>query len=148
MTDETALEMEMVPLVACTISRDVQEFELLIEDMESALGEQWGDLGFDEALPFFEQEDSEPLEFIAIAMDAEDEEELPKLSDIIGAAKERGIKVILIAEDVSPAALHHLLRKGADEFVPYPLPESELQFAIERLREPAPEPVAQPTKVI
>ena len=145
MTDETALEMEMVPLVACTISRDVQEFELLIEDMESALGEQWGDLGFDEALPFFEQEDSEPLEFIAIAMDAEDEEELPKLSDIIGAAKERRIKVILIAEDVSPAALHHLLRKGADEFVPYPLPESELQFAIERLREPAPEPVAQPT---
>ncbi|MDA7428441.1 AAA family ATPase [Primorskyibacter aestuariivivens] len=143
MTDETALEMEMVPLVACTISRDVQEFELLIEDMENALGEQWGDLGFDEALPFFEQEDSEPLEFIAIAMDAEDEEELHKLSDIIGAAKERGIKVILIAEDVSPAALHHLLRKGADEFVPYPLPESELQFAIDRLRATEPEPVVE-----
>ncbi len=46
--------------------------------------------------------------------------------------------MILIAEDVSPAALHQLLRNGADEFVPYPLPEGELQAAIERLQEPAP----------
>ena len=38
------------PLIACTISRDVQEFDLLIEDMEAALGEAWGDLGFDEAM--------------------------------------------------------------------------------------------------
>lgn len=144
MTDETALEMEMVPLVACTISRDVQEFELLIEDMENALGEQWGDLGFDEALPFFEQQDSETLEFIAIAMGPEDEADLNELTEIILAAKARGIKVILIAEDVSPAALHHLLRKGADEFVPYPLPESELQFAIDRLRAPEPAPAPEP----
>ena len=44
MTDETALEMDIPPMIACTISRNVQEFELLIEDMENALGEQWGDL--------------------------------------------------------------------------------------------------------
>ncbi|TNF22503.1 MAG: pilus assembly protein CpaE [Rhodobacteraceae bacterium] len=141
MTDETVLEMEIPPIIACTISRNVQEFELLIEDMESALGEQWGDLGFEEAIPFFGQEDAESLEFVAIAMDAEDEADLPLLADIIGAANEHGIKVILITEDVSPAALHHLMRKGADEFVPYPLPESELQFAIDRVRAPAPAPV-------
>ena len=41
--------------------------------------------------------------------------------------------MILIAEDVSPAVLHQLLRQGADEFVPYPLPENELQAAIERI---------------
>ena len=41
---------EMAPIVACTISRDVQNFDLLIEDMETALGEAWGDLGFAEAL--------------------------------------------------------------------------------------------------
>lgn len=147
MTEETALEMDMMPIIACTISRNVQSFELLIEDMETALGEQWGDLGFDEAIPFFGQEDSEALEFIAIAMDAEDEADLPQMAAIIDAAKARGIKVILIAEDVSPASLHHLLRKGADEFIPYPLPESELQFAIDRLRTPpAPEtPVAVST---
>lgn len=112
MTDETALEMEYPPIVACTISRNVQDFELLIEDMENALGEQWGDLGFDEAIPFFAQEDAEALEFVAIAMDAEDEADLPQLSEIITAAKARDIKVILITEDVSPAVLHHLMRGG------------------------------------
>ena len=45
---------EAAPIVACTISRDVQNFDLLIEDMESALGEAWGDLGFAEALAFFD----------------------------------------------------------------------------------------------
>lgn len=140
MTDETALEMDIPPIVACTISRNVQEFELLIEDMENALGEQWGDLGFEEAIPFFAQEDASSLEFIAIALDAEDEADLPVLAEIITAAKARDIKVILITEDVSPAALHHLMRKGADEFVPYPLPETELQFAIDRVRAAAPAP--------
>ncbi|MFP7570302.1 CpaE family protein [Marivita sp. S2033] len=122
------------PLVACTISRDVQEFDLLIEDMESVLGEGWGDLGFDEAMHFFSQPDGEKLEFVALAVDAEDEGDVDHLSTIIAAAKSRNIKVVLIAHDVTPAALHHLLRQGADEFVPYPLPEGELAAAIERMR--------------
>ncbi|MCV3272871.1 AAA family ATPase [Roseobacter sinensis] len=121
-------------IVACTVSRDVQNFDLLIEDMELALGESWGDLGFAEALAFFEQPEAEALEFIALALDETDEEKLPLMGEIITQAKARGIKVILIAEDVTPAALHSLLRQGADEFVPYPLPENELGEAIERVR--------------
>ena len=35
---------ETSPIVACTISRDVQNFDLLIEDMEASVGENWGDL--------------------------------------------------------------------------------------------------------
>ena len=125
------------PIVACTVSRDVQIFDLLIEDMEQILGENWGDLGFDEALAFFAQPDAAALEFIAMAMDASDEDNLVLLGQIITEAKARGIKVILIADDVTPAALHQLLRKGADEFIPYPLPEKELREAVERLRMPA-----------
>ena len=45
-----ALRPEPHPIVACTISRDVQAFDLLIEDMEANLGESWGDLGFPDAL--------------------------------------------------------------------------------------------------
>ncbi|MGX9357020.1 AAA family ATPase [Roseobacteraceae bacterium S113] len=145
MTEHNDLPMDVAPIVACTISRDVQNFDLLIEDMENAMGEQWGDLSFDEAVPFFAQPDAEALEFVALAMDDMDEEILPQLGEIITEAKARKIKVILIAEDVTPAALHQLLRKGADEFIPYPLPEGELAFAIERVRtpEPAPQPVAE-----
>lgn len=144
MTRSDTTPQELPPLKACTVSRDVQNFDLLIEDMESALGETWGDIGFTEARHFFEQPEAEALEFIALALDAEDEEKVVFLSEIVKSAKSKGIKVIVIAEDVTPAALHQLLRDGADEFVPYPLPEGELHAAIARLNkpEPAPAPVA------
>ena len=135
---------DVAPIVACTVSRDVQLFDLLIEDMENALGESWGDLGFSEALAFLDQPDAESLEFIALAIDSEDEDDLILMGEVIALAKTRGVKVILIAEDVTPAALHQLLRQGADEFVPYPLPEGELNAAIERLRSaPAPRAPAE-----
>ncbi|MBM1631261.1 AAA family ATPase [Sulfitobacter mediterraneus] len=142
---------ETAAIVACTVSRDVQNFDLLIEDMEDALGESWGDLGFAEALAFFSQPEAEAMEFIALALDESDEENLVLMTEIITQAKARDIKVILIAEDVTPAALHSLLRQGADEFVPYPLPEGELIQAISRVRagetvEAEPEPAAPQLK--
>lgn len=124
---------EPAPIVACTVSRDVSNFDLLIEDMEAELGENWGDLSFDDAVVFLNQPDADTLEFVAIAVDGEDEDDLARISSIISTAKEKGIRVILIAEEVSPIALHQLLRLGADDFVPYPLPEGALHEAIERL---------------
>lgn len=147
MTSSAMKQTDPNPIVACTISRDVQNFDLLIEDMEAALGESWGDLGFSEALAFFNQPEAESLEFVAVAVDETDEEDLVMLGEVISLAKARKIKVILIAEDVSPAALHQLLRQGADEFVPYPLPENELQAAIERLQKPEPAPVTEQQNV-
>lgn len=134
MTSSAIKHPEPSPITACTISRDVQNFDLLIEDMEAAMGESWGDLGFAEALAFFSQPEAETLEFVALAIDETDEDDLSILTELITLAKAKGIKVVLIAEDISPAALHQLLRQGADEFVPYPLPENELEAAIERLR--------------
>lgn len=133
MTDSTAVQHDTPPIVACTISRDVQIFDLLIEDMEAALGDAWGDLSFEDAVTFLGQREAASLQFVTIAMDAHDEENLPLISEVIAVAKEARIKVILIAEDVSPTALHQLLREGGDEFVPYPLPENELARAIERV---------------
>ena len=131
----SAMPQPVTPsIVACTISRDVTVFDLLIEDMENALGESWGDLGFAEALAFFSQPEASSLEFIALAIDSDDEDNITEMLEIITQAKARRIGVILIAEDVTPALLHQLLRQGADEFVPYPLPDGELQSAIERLR--------------
>ncbi len=135
-------EVDDSPLRACTISRDVQNFDLLIEDMETVMGEAWGDLSFSDSIAFLEQLPPKGMEFVALAIDYEDEENLGLLEKVIAAAKGRDIKVILIAEDVTPASLHQLLRGGADEFIPYPLPENELRNAVERLRKPAPSPQA------
>ena len=143
MSTSPVVQSDPPQIVACTISRDVQNFDLLIEDMEAALGDAWGDLSFEDASAFLGQPDAQALQFVTIAMDAEDEDNLPAISEVIATAKEAGIKVILIAEDVSPTALHQLLREGGDEFVPYPLPENELARAIERVLTKPEAPVAQ-----
>ncbi len=134
MSSNAAQIEDQAPIIACTVSRDIQIFDLLIEDMETALQTQWGDLNFEDALAFVNHPESDTLQFLAIALDKEDEADLGKATNVIAAAKARGIKVILITEDVSPASLHQLLREGGDEFVPYPLPEGELQSAIDRVQ--------------
>ena len=53
MSGSVALQTDPEPIVACTISRDVQNFDLLIEDMEAELGEAWGDLTMEDAITFF-----------------------------------------------------------------------------------------------
>lgn len=141
------LQPEPQPITACTVSRDVQNFDLLIEDMETCMGEGWGDLGFSDALPFLDQPEAGDLSFLAIALDREDETELPIIAEIVRAAKSRNIKVLLIAEDISPATLHELLRAGANEFVPYPLPEGELDMAITRVTATPPEPPEKPANI-
>lgn len=141
MSSVANLQPEPAPIVACTISRDVQNFDLLIDEMEIELGESWGDLSFDDATAFLEQPDAKALEFVAIAVNSSDENNLDGISEVIKACKASGIKVILIADQVSPIALHQLLRLGADDFVPYPLPENALHEAIEKLRKPAPVPM-------
>ncbi|MCY1127005.1 AAA family ATPase [Frigidibacter sp. RF13] len=134
MSSVAALQPEAAPILACTVARDVSNFDLLIEDMEAELGESWGDLTFADAQVFLGQPEANALEFIAIAVDAQDESDIAQIAAIITTAKDKGVKVILIADEVSPIALHQLLKLGADGFVPYPLPENALHEAIERLR--------------
>ncbi|NRP44541.1 Septum site-determining protein MinD [Aliiroseovarius sp. xm-v-225] len=138
MSGNVAIQADAAPIVACTISRDVQNFDLLIEDMETELGEAWGDLSIDDAVAFFGQPEADTLEFVALAIDDGDEENLAKVAHTVKSAVEKGIKVVVIAEEVSPIALHQLLKLGAAEFVPYPLPEGSLHDVIERLRRPPP----------
>ncbi len=144
MSSNAALQPEPAAITACTVARDVQHFDLLIEDMETELGESWGDLTFDDAAAFFTQPEANSLEFIAIAVDEQDETELPTIGQLIKTARNRRIKVILIAEELSPMALHQLLRLGADDFVPYPLPDGALAQAIERVRAAAEKEASAP----
>ncbi len=134
MTSNAAIQDEPAPLMACTVSREVQNFDLLIEDMENECGEGWGDLSFEDAAAFLQQPDAAELEFICIAIDQEDEAEIEQLASIVKAAKAKKVATLIVAEEVSPIALHKLIGLGASEFVPYPLPDGALHDAIERMR--------------
>ncbi len=121
---------------ACTVSRDVQNFDLLIEDMEAEYDEDWGDLTFENAMRFLDQPHARRLEMLAVALDEDDQPNMALIQAIIQRARGLNIEVLLIAEELAPIALHRLLRLGAADFVPYPLPEGALHDAIERLRHP------------
>ncbi|MEM8848425.1 MAG: AAA family ATPase [Pseudomonadota bacterium] len=136
MSGNLAVLPEPEPLRAVTVSRDVQEFDLLIEDMEAELGEAWGDLDFTEATAFLQQDDAKSLEFIVVAVDQDDEPRLSTVGTVINHAKRAGLRVVLVAEGLGPMAMHELLRAGADDFAPYPLPEKALADAIARIRAP------------
>jgi pilus assembly protein CpaE len=137
MSSTNAKNNSTAPIRACTVSRDVQNFDLLIEDMELELGECWGDLTFPSAMKYLDQPDARSLEFIAIALDDEDEGNMAMVEAVIQRASSLEIRVLLIAEELGPIVLHRLLRLGANDFVPYPLPEGALHDAIERLRRPS-----------
>lgn len=123
---------------ACTISQDITKFDLLIEDMETLMGEAWGDLRYDAAKAFINQKEGLYLEFIAITVDENIGDDTNQLIDIIQAATDRDVKTIIIAKNVNPILLHRMLKAGADGFVPYPLPQNELAETIDNvLSEPS-----------
>lgn len=130
------------PLRACTVARDVETFDLLIDDMDEVFAEAWGDLDFAEAAAFLGQPEAAHLEHLTVAVDAQDADDLDAVGAVVSAARRLGIKVILVAQDVGPAALHRLLRLGAETFIPYPLPEGELKAAVTRLARPVQPPAA------
>jgi pilus assembly protein CpaE len=146
MSSSNANSKLSAPIRACTVSRDVQNFDLLIEDMELELGESWGDLTFPGAMKYFDQADAKALEFIAVALDDDDGDTMALVEAVIQRASSLGIRVLLIAEELGPIVLHRLLRMGASDFVPYPLPEGALHDAIQRLRQPAFDPAAVQTQ--
>lgn len=135
---------DAAPLIACTVCRDIDAFPQLIDQMEAALGSGWGDLTLDEALGYLDQPEAEGLEFLALAVGREDEGRLDLIGRIVKRAEALDLAVILVAAEVGPAALHALIKLGAQGFVPYPLPDGELGAAISRLPPPggAPAPDA------
>ncbi len=130
------LKTEKAGIDACAIARDMQVFDLLIEDMEAELGERWGGLNFSDGLAYLASSEAAGLDFITVAVDKQDEKDLTPVSQLIQAAVAANIRVILVAYDLTPVALHQLLRLGADDFAPYPLPEGALHEAIERVKKP------------
>lgn len=127
-------EDQLQRICACTIARKIHDFDLLIEDMDAIFHEEWGNLTFHEALAFLDTEDAKDLEFLAIALDEKDEASLAHIRSVIEKASAQKIRMVLIAEALSPILLHQLLRAGADDFVPYPLPENTLQDAVNKLQ--------------
>ncbi len=130
LTKETLAKVE-----AYAIANDIRRFDLLVEDLDNELSKNWAPLTFEEGLAKYQKDPYDELEFVVVAVDRADEANLGPAANVITSAKSMGLKVLLVAHELSPIALHQLMRLGADDFAPYPLPEGALTDSLERLRE-------------
>lgn len=124
-------------LRACAITDELEEFDLLIDDLEDALGGEWGELTFEEAATFLTQPEAASLEFAVVALSNERPETLRAANGILTAARKAGLPAIIIARAIGPSDLHDLMKSGGKSFLPYPIPEGEFARTVAGLREAA-----------
>ncbi len=135
MSNVAIIETQPSALEACTISRHIENYEMVIDAMEKTFGESWGDVPFDDAPTFLMRKDSEALRFLILAMNMADEGDLDQICAIVAQGKARGLAVIALSDAISPAAMHKFMRAGVDDFLPYPLPDDALDESIARLKD-------------
>ncbi len=128
----------ITPIRACTVGSNILQFEHLIDEMELTFGDAWGDLQVAEIVQFLTQEDAKTLELLVFALSNADANDHEAICQVVQSAATANIPSIVVAADISPAALHKIMRAGAQEFLPYPLPEGEMQACIQRINAPAP----------
>ena len=71
--------------------------------------------------------------YFVVGVQDDDDATLRIANEQITAASELGRKVILLAEALNPASLHGLMRAGAGDFAPLPLPAGALNDCVARL---------------
>ncbi|RED18711.1 AAA family ATPase [Pontivivens insulae] len=117
------------------IARDIEEFDLLIEDMDGEYPEVWSSSDLAGASKAIAALDEDTSESVILAVQREDEDNLDQFVDLIKQAKAADMLALLVLDEVSPAAMHRLIRSGADDFTPYPLPEGVFSETVSKLRE-------------
>ncbi len=133
-----ALSPDPASPLACTVSRDLSSFDLLIEDMDAEMGLRWGNLVPHEAATFLRQPEADALKLLVIVVETTDGDELSMIGSLVDIAQGKDIRVLLIAAELSPLDLHRLRQAGADDFLPYPLPEGALHESVDYLLHPPP----------
>ncbi len=119
-------------LVAFMASASVEK---LSDQLDSAFGKEgWAAAETRSATTKLTEIAAEGGRFLVIGVVSEQEAELGASRELIGEAKLAGLRVILLADSLSPAAMHALMRAGADDFAPLPLPPNALSDSVARLR--------------
>ncbi|MCF6271872.1 MAG: AAA family ATPase [Rhodobacteraceae bacterium] len=120
---------------AFAIASNPGSFELLNHDLHGLFGQSWGNVTVEAAGTMLGRGAMHGEEVLIVCVEARDEQNLGPIDSFVRAAKKGGFVVILVAKDVSPTALHHLLQLGADDFAPYPLPDNALANIFNQLHD-------------
>ena len=128
---------------SCAISQDLEAYPLLIQEMQQQFGENWGGLELEDAISVLHSSHAAHMESLVMAIGAKDEQHIDLIIEIVRVAKAQNLRTVLVTRDLSASALHGLMRSGADDFVPYPLPHGALSASLTQ-RAAVPEDIVQP----
>lgn len=123
--------------VAFLFTAEIEHFSMLAAELDRVFGQGWMPVNPDLGMQSFVDAPLDVLEYAIVTASRDDEFDLAPIADVISNAHALGLKVLLIADDLSPTSLHRLLRAGADDFAPYPLPEGTLAESLDRLQNAA-----------
>jgi Flp pilus assembly CpaE family ATPase/DNA-binding NarL/FixJ family response regulator len=115
---------------SCAISNDLESYPLLIQEMQVEFAESWGGLDLDDAIAVLNSSHADHMESLVMAIGASDEQHIDLIIEIVSLATSKNLRTVLVTRDLSASALHSLMRSGADDFVPYPLPDGALAAAM------------------
>lgn len=115
---------------SCAISSNLESYPNLIDEMQALFGDGWGGLDIEDAISVLRSVHAQHMESVVIAIGSVDEQLLPEISKIIETSKSSGLRTIVVTQDISATSLHTIMRSGADDFLPYPLPNGGLENAI------------------
>lgn len=115
---------------SCAISNDLESYPQLIQEMQVEFGESWGGLDLDDAIAVLNSSHADHMQSLVLAIGAPDEQHTDLIVEIVKVATSKGLRTVLVTQDLSASTLHRLMRSGADDFVPYPLPAGALATAI------------------
>ncbi len=117
------------------IARSMDDFPDLSADLDKELSGRWAPMAMKDSEAAIRAGVAADLELTIVAISARDEADLPGAVRVVQAARDHGLKVLLIVkEDVSPLALRQLQKAGTDDFLVYPMAEGELTQSIMQLR--------------
>jgi pilus assembly protein CpaE len=125
---------DLMNIDAVVVFRDVEAIGALKPALDDALGESaWIAAGFEDAAAAVKDAAASQGQFLLIGVQSEDPDELKFAASLVRHAREHHLRTILLAETISPASMHELMRAGADDFAPLPLPAAALNDCIRRL---------------
>lgn len=129
------LKLKDRAMEAYAVAQNIDSFSDLERDLSGVFGNNWESQTFSVAGDHLGRGDIRGSEILVVCVEAADEQNMAPVDAYVRAAKRLEMSVVLIAKDVSPSALHHLLQLGADGFVPYPMPDNALSETFFKLRE-------------
>ena len=136
---------------SCAISSNLESYPQLIDEMQALFGDAWGGLDIEDAISVLRSSHAENMESVIIAVGSADEEIIPQIVRIVETAKAGSLRTIVVTRDISATSLHAIMRSGADDFLPFPVPHGGLEKAVfsmggnQNVQTPAPAPLQMQT---